>query len=611
MVRSIVANTVLLVLLLLAFRPLHTQARRRLDRTSASVQQDKLPADHLELAGDEEEVGVEERRKLGSANLKATRRLADPTNPEDHKVRDLPGLPAGESSALSHYAGTLQVDPARDGNLFYWLVEKPTGAAEAPLVIWLNGGPGCSSMDGLFLELGPFRLSGSGQVAINPYSWHNAANMLFVDQPVGTGYAYTGRPDGYAKTDAAINTHFTEFLEKFFALHSRYATVDSASGVRKTRPVYFSGESHAGHYIPNMIQHLLQRNAAAARGQLVVDVQGAALGNPWVDPPSQYDASDFAHGLGLITKGQVNSLKEANEKCKALLKTGRLSQRLCFELLDSVIAATAAPGGHRLLMYDARKFVAHTSSFPPGHQEMEQYLNRPDVRAALHATGNGKNKFEECADPPYDALAHQDGLSAAPSLADILDKGVRVLIYSGQYDMVCHHLGTENMLLALPWSGRADWLRAETAVWAADKSPAGYVKAAKNLQSLLVLDSGHMVPMDQPARALDMLRKFLAGEAFGGQPSSLKVSAKAPPGENCAPPASFPPHQRRASEAVGDGLAPEQLPGGGSAFLSSAAAALVRMEGHETLLLSGSVSVMLLLFVALSCCMWQRRRAHK
>ena len=67
---------------------------------------------------------------------------------------------------------------------------------------------------------------------------------------------------------------------------------------------------------------------------------------------------------------------------------------------------------------------------------MRRYLNRPDVRTALHALGNGRNKFEECADPPYNALAHQDGLSAAPALAHILDKGMRVLVYSGQYDMV-------------------------------------------------------------------------------------------------------------------------------------------------------------------------------
>ena len=80
--------------------------------------------------------------------------------------------------------------------------------------------------------------------------------------------------------------HFTEFLERFFELHSRYTTTDS-SGVRKTRPLYFTGESHAGHYIPNMIQHLLERNAKAQPGQLFVDVRGAAMGNPWVDPPSQ------------------------------------------------------------------------------------------------------------------------------------------------------------------------------------------------------------------------------------------------------------------------------------------------------------------------------------
>ena len=80
--------------------------------------------------------------------------------------------------------------------------------------------------------------------------------------------------------------HFTEFLEQFFQLHSRYTTLDAA-GVRKTRPLFFSGESHAGHYIPNMIQHLLERNAKAVPGQLIVDVRGAALGNPWVDPPLQ------------------------------------------------------------------------------------------------------------------------------------------------------------------------------------------------------------------------------------------------------------------------------------------------------------------------------------
>mgnify|MGYP005990620989 CR=1 FL=1 len=131
--------------------------------------------------------------------------------------------------------------------------------------------------------------------------------------------------------------------------------------MRRTRPLYFTGESHAGHYIPNMIQHLLERNAQAQPGQLLVDVRGAAMGNPWVDPPSQvcapcraeepslscgcaacsarppfnppsfslsrqYDVSEFAHGLGLITKGQMFALKEANERCKALLKTGRLSQ---------------------------------------------------------------------------------------------------------------------------------------------------------------------------------------------------------------------------------------------------------------------------------------------
>ncbi len=82
----------------------------------------------------------------------------------------------------------LEVDSKNNGHLFYWYFEAETKPETAPLLIWLNGGPGCSSMDGLFLELGPFRVvNDKGAVETNPYSWHKVANMLFIDQPVGTG----------------------------------------------------------------------------------------------------------------------------------------------------------------------------------------------------------------------------------------------------------------------------------------------------------------------------------------------------------------------------------------------------------------------------------------
>ena len=106
------------------------------------------------------------------------------------------------------------------------------------------GGPGCSSMDGLFLELGPLRLN-KGNIQINPHSWHHAGNVLFIDQPVGTGMSFT-KNRNYCKSDDAINTQFYKFVTEFLKLHNRY--VDN----KVSRKLYMSGESHAGHYIPNM-----------------------------------------------------------------------------------------------------------------------------------------------------------------------------------------------------------------------------------------------------------------------------------------------------------------------------------------------------------------------
>jgi carboxypeptidase D len=465
----------------------------------------------------------------------ATRRLTSEklVAPAAHAVTRLPGLPA--DWAGNHYAGMIDSDDKGGGRLFYWFFERdeenPVGPKTTPLLIWLNGGPGCSSMDGLFLELGPLRVApgspnGKARLQRRPSSWHRAAHALFLDQPVGTGFSRTsGR--NYCRDDACIVAQFETFLARFVRSYKHLVMKDD----KTSAPIYFAGESHAGHYVPLMMEHLLFK----ATSGIAWDVRGAALGNAWIDPRHQYDVSRMASTLGLISDREAARLQEKEKQCQRKLDQRVYVSKLCWDLLDDVVKATRASpalGGPGLgaNQYDARDAVRSSRFFPPGHEGVEAYMNQADVRAALHVDAQSQ-RFRECADPPYDALQHQDGLGVAPSLRRLLDaaahKRPRLLFYNGQTDLICNHVGVDRSLRALDWAGKADFARAEARPWLRSGHVAGFLKRARNLALLAVKDSGHMVPMDQPAAALDMIAAFIGDAPFDGADEEKKVCADA------------------------------------------------------------------------------------
>ena len=448
----------------------------------------------------------------------------------------LPGLPSDWSG--KHYAGMIDSDDASGGRLFYWFFERdgasPVGdlggdGSPTPLVIWLNGGPGCSSMDGLFLELGPLRVAAPGtrggppRLSRRAHSWHRAANVLFVDQPVGTGFSRTsGR--AYCKNDDCIVNQFETFLARFARSYAAHALrPPGPNGQERSVPVYFSGESHAGHYVPVMMEKLLHR----ATSGISWDVKGAALGNAWIDPAHQYDVSRIARLLGLISPEQAASLQAKEAICQKKLAARAYMFKGCWDLLDDAVRITRQNGGGLgVNQYDARDNVKSSRFFPPGHGDVEAYMNRDDVRAALHVD-KASQRFKECADPPYDNLQHQDGLGVVPSLQRLLDgpahKRVRFLFYNGQTDLICNHVGVQRSLEKLDWTGKRAFADAKTSPWLRRGHVAGFHREAHNLALLAIRDSGHMVPLDQPEVALDMIATFLDQRPFDaprGQPAA-------------------------------------------------------------------------------------------
>lgn len=120
------------------------------------------------------------------------------------------------------------MNPETNGNLFFWHFQNRHIANRQRTVIWLNGGPGCSSMDGALMEVGPYRLKNDHELEYNPGRWDEFANMLFVDNPVGTGFSYVST-DSYLHELDEMAAQFIVFMEKFFEMLPEFELDDVCS----------------------------------------------------------------------------------------------------------------------------------------------------------------------------------------------------------------------------------------------------------------------------------------------------------------------------------------------------------------------------------------------
>ena len=549
-------------------------------------------------AGDYDDAPPENEVHKGE-NSRWRSRLKGLPSPDDHLVRSLPLLNPSDFQSR-HYAGHIPASPnANDKKLFYWLFEPPNLELENeesrhPLLIWLNGGPGCSSMDGLFLENGPFRLvptdDGKGwRVDVSKYSWHNApAWVLYIDQPVGTGLSFT-KKGNYCKDDAEVNADFHYFLVQFLTAYGDIFLTeaapapeggDEAAGNIKrrvlNRPLFFSGESHAGHYIPSMIDYILKANDNGVAGDatdpvpVFIPVTGAAIGNGWMDPYRQYAAASAAYGMGLVDLSQKAALDEMEVQCQEKMDNGNLDAGVCFELLDKIVEESrGSDSKYKVSTYDSTKWEPkhRKRTFPPGHKDVENYLggwkhsakdsghpgsvdmavDNAEVLRSLHAeeSVSAKQKYQECTDPPFDALRHQDGLGVVTEVVRVLNhpSQPRLLFFNGMNDLICNHVGNEKFLDELPWEHAADWRRSNRYSWDGPPNkdggekggggpPAGYVREYRNLLFLKILNAGHMVPMDLPEVALEMMRILMHEGASKEGPTfqtfEQKMSSKDP-----------------------------------------------------------------------------------
>lgn len=185
------------------------------------------------------------------------------------------GIPDVDFDVGESYAGTLSInDNSSDTNqLYFWFFPSDNPAATNEIALWLNGGPGCSSLDGLLQENGPFLWqSGTYAPQPNPFSWTNLTNMVWVDQPIGTGFspAASGAP--------ANITNEEQVAMDFAGFWKNFMTLFNLTGA----DVYIAGESYAGQYIPYIADYMLEQNNTEYYNVKGIQINDPSIGNDTV-----------------------------------------------------------------------------------------------------------------------------------------------------------------------------------------------------------------------------------------------------------------------------------------------------------------------------------------
>lgn len=449
----------------------------------------------------------------------------------DYYVRDLPGVPQ-DSPPVKMHAGHIEISPEHNGNLFFWHFQNKHIANRQRTVIWVNGGPGCSSEDGAMMEVGPYRVKDASTLALNDGSWNEFANLLFVDSPVGTGFSYVDT-DSFVRELDTMADQFVQFVEKFFALFPEYDRDD----------IYIAGESFAGQYIPYIARKILNRNKQQPSSPW--SLKGLLIGNGWISPVDQYEAYlKYAMQRGLFDKDSDTSkqLQDLQHGCSTVLTSdpGHVSYDVCEGVLTTMLKITSKGSQKKTCfnMYDVRLRDSYPScgmNWPPDLAAVTPYLRRPEVARALHVDKRRNTGWQECSGAVANAFVAKDSKPGRELLPDLVGE-VPILLFSGAEDLICNYMGTEQMINNMEWSGSkgfevtpGNW--APRRSWTFEGEAAGFWQEARNLTYVLFYNASHMVPYDYPRRSRDMLDRFMGVDisSIGGKPTDSRIDGEKGP----------------------------------------------------------------------------------
>uniref|UniRef100_A0A0E0FAY5 Carboxypeptidase n=1 Tax=Oryza meridionalis TaxID=40149 RepID=A0A0E0FAY5_9ORYZ len=470
--------------------------------------------------------------------------------PASALVKSVPGFDGALPS--KHYAGYVTVEEQHGRNLFYYLVESERDPAKDPLVLWLNGGPGCSSFDGFVYEHGPFNFESGGsakslpKLHLNPYSWSKVSSVIYLDSPAGVGLSYSKNTSDYNTGDLKTAADSHTFLLKWFQLYPEFLS----------NPFYIAGESYAGVYVPTLSHEVVKGLHDGVKP--TINFKGYMVGNGVCDTVFDGNALvPFAHGMALIsddiyqeaqTACHGNYWNTTTDKCEnALNKVDTSINDLnIYDILEPCYhsktikkvtpANTKLPKSFQHLGTTTKPLAVrtrmHGRAWPlrapvragrvPSWQEFARgsrpsgvpcmsdevataWLNNDDVRAAIHAQPVSSIGSWLICTNVLDFI--HDAGSMISYHKNLTGQGYRAFIYSGDHDMCVPYTGTEAWTRSLGYGVIDSWRP-----WHLNGQVSGYTQGYEHgLTFATIKGAGHTIPEYKPQESLAFYSRWLAG----------------------------------------------------------------------------------------------------